>query len=173
MPAKLSIRRLFALANDMSRTSLSAASAVRRISMPSQLEEMDMTETLDVLGAPMTVMQDAGLFRAEQPIPPGYFVPPHRHADDEEMLYVMEGELTLIDETGESRAAAGSCLHFERGHLHGFRNDSGGIVKLMVIAKPGVQAAEMFRHFDRAAKAGPLAPPDIAAIAGEYGVSFG
>jgi uncharacterized cupin superfamily protein len=134
---------------------------------------MDMTETLDVLGAPMTVMRDAGLFLAEQPIPPGYFVPPHRHADDEEMLYVMEGELTLIDETGESRAAAGSCLHFERGHLHGFRNDSGGTVKLMVVAKPGVQAAEMFRHFDRAAKAGPLAPSDIVAIAGEYGVSFG
>jgi len=55
-----------------------------------------MTETLDVLGAPMIVKRDAGLFFAEHPIPPGYFVPPHRHADDEEMLYVMEGELTLI-----------------------------------------------------------------------------
>src|SRR4029450_3121583 len=44
-------------------------------------EDMDMTETLDVLGAPMTVLRDAGLFLAEQPIPPGYFVPPHRHAD--------------------------------------------------------------------------------------------
>ena len=29
-----------------------------------------MTETLDVLGAPMIVMRDAGLFLAEQPIPP-------------------------------------------------------------------------------------------------------
>jgi quercetin dioxygenase-like cupin family protein len=173
MPAKLSIGRLFARANDLSRTSLSATPAAWRIPLLSQREELDMTETLDVLGAPMTVQRDAGLFLAEQPIPPGYFVPPHRHADDEEMLCVMEGELTLIDETGESRAAAGACLHFERGQLHGFRNDSGGTVKLLVIAKPGVQTAEMFRHFDRAAKAGPLAPPDVVAIAAEYGVSFG
>src|SRR5262249_16343472 len=113
IPAKLSIRRLFATANDLSRTSRSAASDVCRIPVLSQLKEMDMTETRDVLGAPMPVQRDADLFPAEQPIPPGYFVPPHRHADDEEMLYVIEGELTLIDETGESRAAAGSCLHFE------------------------------------------------------------
>ncbi len=132
-----------------------------------------MTETLDVLGAPMIVKREVGLFLAEHPIPPGYFVPPHRHADDEEMLYVMEGELTLIAEAGESRAGAGSCLHFAPGHLHGFRNDSGVPVKLLVIAQPGVQAAEMFRHFDRAAKAGPLAPPDVMAIAAEYGVQFG
>jgi uncharacterized cupin superfamily protein len=139
----------------------------------SQLEETNMTETLDVMGAPMIVKREAGLFLAEHPIPPGYFVPPHRHADDEEMLYVMDGELTLIGEAGESRAAAGSCLHFAAGALHGFRNDSGGTVKLLVIAQPGVQAAEMFRHFDQAGKNGPLAPPDVVAIAAEYGVSFG
>ena len=129
-----------------------------------------MTETLDVLGAPMIVKRDAGLFFAEHPIPPGYFVPPHRHADDEEMLYVMEGELTLIGEAGEAKAAAGSCVHFAPGMLHGFRNDTAGTVKILVVAQPGMQAAEMFRHFDRAGKAGALAPSDIVAIAGEYGV---
>ena len=132
-----------------------------------------MIEALNVLGAPMIVKREAGLFLAEHPIPPGYFVPPHRHADDDEMLYVMEGELTLIGEAGESRAAAGSCLQFERGALHGFRNDTASTVKLLVIAQPGVQAAEMFRHFDRAAKQAPLAPTDIVAIASEYGVQFG
>jgi quercetin dioxygenase-like cupin family protein len=132
-----------------------------------------MTETLDVLGAPMIVKREASLFLAEHPIPPGYFVPPHRHADDEEVVYVMEGELTLIGEAGESRVGAGSCLQFERGTLHGFRNDTKGTVKLLVIAQPGIQAAEMFRHFDRAAKTAPLAPPDIVAIAAEYGVRFG
>ena len=33
--------------------------------------------------------------------------------------------------------------------LHGFRNDSDRTVRLVVAATPGVQAAEMFRHFDR------------------------
>ncbi len=132
-----------------------------------------MTEELNVLGAPMIVKREAGVFLAEHPIPPGYFVPPHRHADDDEMLYVMEGELTLIDRAGERKAGAGSCVQFAAGTLHGFRNDTAGTVKLLVIAQPGVQAAEMFRHFDRAAKKAPLAPPDIVAIAAEYGVQFG
>jgi len=132
-----------------------------------------MIETLDVLGAAMIVRRDAGMFVAENPIPPGYFVPPHRHVDDEETLLVMEGELTLIGEAGERKAGPGTCVTFAPGDLHGFRNDTGSTVKMTVIASPGVQLAEMFRHFDRAARKGPLTPPDIMAIAAEYGVQFG
>ena len=132
-----------------------------------------MNETLDVLGAPMIVKQAASLFVAECIVPPDHFVPPHRHDSDEELLYVMEGDLTLLDGAGERTAGVGTCLRFERGTLHGFRNDSAAVVKLLVIGSPGIQLAEMFRHFDRAAKASPLAGPDIEAIAAEYGVRFG
>ena len=132
-----------------------------------------MIETLDVLGAAMIVRRDAGMFIAENPVPPGYFVPPHRHVDDEETLLVMEGELTLIGEAGERKAGPGTCVTFAPGDLHGFRNDTGSTVKMTVIASPGVQLAEMFRHFDRAARKGPLTPPDIMAITAEYGVQFG
>lgn len=132
-----------------------------------------MTETLDVGGVPMIVKRDVGFFLAEHPVPPGYFVPPHRHADDEEMFYVIEGELTLIGETGESRVGAGSFVPFAAGVLHGYRNDTTETVKLLVIAQPGVQLAEMFRHFDRAAKEAPLESSGIMTIAAEYGVSFG
>ena len=137
-----------------------------------------MSEKLDVLGAPMIVKADGGTvaaFVADHPIPPGYFVPPHRHDSDDEMLLVVEGELTLIGEAGESKVQVGASATFMRGELHGFRNDTNGTVRLLVVATPGLQAAEMFRHFDRAMReAGqPLAPPQIAAIAGEYGVQFG
>lgn len=137
-----------------------------------------MSETLDVLGAPMIVKADGGTvaaFVADHPIPPGYFVPPHRHDADDEMLFVVDGELTLIGEAGETKVQAGANATFMRGDLHGFRNDTDGTVRLIVVATPGLQAAEMFRHFDRATKAAgvPLAPPQIVAIAGEYGVRFG
>jgi uncharacterized cupin superfamily protein len=135
-----------------------------------------MMETLDILGAPMTVKADGNdlaAFVAEQPIPPGYFVPPHRHEDDDEMLLVVDGELTLIGEAGETKISSGACATFKRGVLHGFRNDTPGTVRLIAVATPGVQAAEMFRHFDRAARKGPLSPDDVAHIAGQYGVSFG
>ena len=135
-----------------------------------------MSETLDVLGAPMIVKTDGGTvaaFVADHPIPPGYVVPPHRHESDDEMLFVVDGELTLIGEAGESKCPAGASASFARGELHGYRNDTAQVVRLIVVATPGLQAAEMFRHFDRAAKTAPLAPPAIAAIAAEYGVRFG
>ncbi|TAJ85371.1 MAG: cupin domain-containing protein [Reyranella sp.] len=137
-----------------------------------------MNETLDVLGAPMIVKADGGTvaaFVADHPIPPGYFVPPHRHDADEEMLLVVEGELTLIGEMGERKVPAGASATFMRGDLHGFRNDTSMTVRLLVVATPGLQAAEMFRHFDRATReAGhSLAPAEIVAIASEYGVQFG
>lgn len=132
-----------------------------------------MSEMLDVLGAPMIVKRDEGLFVAEHPIPPGYFVPPHVHAEDDEMLYVLEGELTLIDDAGERPVGPGGFVRFRPGARHGFRNDSPGTVKLLVLAQPGFQAAEMFRHFDRAARATALAPARVVTIAAEYGVRFG
>lgn len=137
-----------------------------------------MTETLDILGAPMLVKADGNdlaAFVADHPVPPGYFVPPHRHDADEEMLLVVDGELTLIGEKGESKLSAGSSATFTRGTLHGFRNDTQNTVRLMVVATPGLQAVEMFRHFDRAAReaGAPLAPTEITAIAGQYGVQFG
>ncbi len=132
-----------------------------------------MTDILNVLGAPMIVKEEAGLFVAEQAVPPGYFVPPHRHEFDDELLYVAEGTLTLIGVAGERAAPAGTCARFAKGDLHGFRNDTGATAKLLVMAQPGVQAAEMFRHFDRAAGRGPLTADDVAGIAGQYGVRFG
>ncbi|HSI02220.1 MAG TPA: cupin domain-containing protein [Reyranella sp.] len=137
-----------------------------------------MTETLNALGAPMMVKSDGhgvAMFLADHPVPPGYFVPPHRHDSDDELLFVVEGELTLIGEAGETRSGPGSCATFVRGVLHGFRNDTSSTVRLVVAATPGVQAVEMFRHFDRAAQeaGGSLSPSDIVAIAVQYGVSFG
>lgn len=136
-----------------------------------------MNETLDVLGAPMIVKSagDVAMFLADHPVPPGYFVPPHRHDGDDELLLVVDGELTLIGETGETKAGPGTAATFVRGALHGFRNDTGHPVRLIVAATPGVQAAAMFRHFDRAARetGRPLGPEEIATIAGRYGVSFG
>jgi quercetin dioxygenase-like cupin family protein len=161
----------------MSRIAVSFSGPAERIAvLVEQTTEAAMIETLNIMGAPMHVRADGNVpaaFVADQPLPPGYFVPPHRHEADDEMLYVAEGELTLIGADGERKLAAGGAVTFMRGDLHGFRNDTSGTVKLVVVATPGVQAAEMFRHFDRAAKNGPLAPPEIASIAAQYGVQFG
>ena len=62
----------------------------------------------------------------------------HRRNDDEK-LYVVEGELTLIGEAGERRAGLGSFMPFAPGDLHGYRNDGAGTALVLVLAQPGVQ----------------------------------
>jgi quercetin dioxygenase-like cupin family protein len=132
-------------------------------------------ETLDVLGAKMTVKSDGrdGPFLAEYVLPPDYEVPPHLHDDEDEILYVLEGTLTVIGTSGEGRAKPGSTVLLPRGTRHALRNDMDGQVRLLVICGPGIAAANMFRHLDREGRGGDLRPERIAAIAGSYGVRVG
>lgn len=132
-------------------------------------------ERLDIFGAPMIVKSDGtrtGFYVAEHPIPPGYYVPPHTHDEDDEAFYILDGELTLITMQGESKAGPGSFILLPRGEVHGFRNDTAHTVTFLGICRPGVQAMEMFQHFDRAGQAKPdrLTPHEISAISEQYGV---
>ncbi len=133
------------------------------------------SEVLDVFGAAMIVRSDGstnGLFVAEHTVPPGYLVPPHVHEVDDESFFLLQGELTLLGADGERSAGPGSFVDLPHGVPHGFRNDTDATVRLLVICRPGIQAAEMFRHFDRAGRGTPggLTPPEIVSICTQYGV---
>jgi mannose-6-phosphate isomerase-like protein (cupin superfamily) len=133
-------------------------------------------ETLDILGAPIVVKADPAtgpLFAGEQHAPPGYGVPLHVHAEDHEMFWILEGELTLLGPDGARTAGPGSFVDLPAGVAHGFRNDGAVPARFLAIATPGVQLAAMFRHFDRANRApGGLSPADVPAICAQYGVGF-
>lgn len=133
-------------------------------------------ETLDVFGAAMVVKADparAGFLLAEHVVPPGYAVPPHVHDTDDEYFWILDGVLTLLGDGGESQAEPGAWISLPRGSRHGFRNGGTAPVRFLVLCRPGLQAVEMFRHFDRAGREHPLGPAEIAAIAGQYGVTLG
>ena len=108
-----------------------------------------------------------GAFVAEHVAPAGYAVPMHVHERDDEMFYVLEGELVLEDGSGVRRAGPGSFVALPKGVPHAFRNESATEVRFLVVTSPGVATAEMFRHFDRA---GSPAPEEIGAISAQYGV---
>lgn len=138
----------------------------------------DEGEVLDVFGGSMVVKADPasfGFFLADHVVPPGYVVPPHIHAEEDEVFFILDGELTLLDETGERRLGAGGTALLPRGARHGFRNDSATPVRFLVAMRPGLQMLELFRHFDRAGRAAPdgLTPQDIMAICPQYGVQMG
>jgi hypothetical protein len=136
----------------------------------------EQAETIDILGAGLAVLCDGlnlPLLLGEQIVPPGYGVPPHRHDSDDELFVMLDGELTVAGPEGEMRVGKGACVQLPRGIAHSFRNDSPQPARVLVIALPGLQALEMFRHFDSAARRPvPATPPQIMEIASQYGVHF-
>ncbi|WP_207541029.1 cupin domain-containing protein [Sabulicella rubraurantiaca] len=135
-------------------------------------------EVLDVFGARLVVKAypaTAGFLLAEHVVPPGFLVPPHVHQGEDEVFFMLEGELTLLDGGGARRIGPGCTAQLPAGLLHGFRNDTGAPVRFLVALRPGLQGIEMFRHFDRAGRAAPrgLTSPEIVAICAQYGVTTG
>jgi uncharacterized cupin superfamily protein len=139
------------------------------------LEATHDSETLDVLGASLSVLSNGTVLpfvTGEQFVPPGYGVPTHVHRADDEFFYVLGGELIVIGPESESTAGVGACVRLPRDIPHGFRNATDAPARMLVVLSPGHQALEMFRHFDRAGRQVPLPPEAIVAIAGQYGVRF-
>jgi uncharacterized cupin superfamily protein len=130
---------------------------------------------LDVLGAPALFKARAadtgGRFTVmEQAVPPGYGVPLHRHADEDEALYVLAGEIVVDDGSGPRRAGPGAFLFSPRGRFHTFRNEGTDPARLLVICSSGARLEACFAEFDAAARGSGLAPDAIGAIAARHGI---
>jgi quercetin dioxygenase-like cupin family protein len=86
-----------------------------------------VTVKLRGAGAPWGVLEVA--------LPAGARTPFHRHDDDDETLYVLEGELTLFLEGGRVvQGRPGCCLHLPRGIAHGFRTETA--IRMLVLCQP-------------------------------------
>ena len=65
----------------------------------------------------------------------------HWHSAEDELVYVLEGEVVLVTDDGEERLAAGDCAGFKAGDANGhhFQNRSGREAVLLEIGsrRPG------------------------------------
>ena len=61
---------------------------------------------------------------------------PHVHHGHDEFFYVVEGDLTLHDGTGEVTVGAGHVLAAVRGTPHGFRNAGAAVVRGLCLYTP-------------------------------------
>jgi len=68
---------------------------------------------------------------------PGDFVPPHTHDPEDEMFYVLQGEVEFDVPGGAITATPGTFVHIPRGVFHGFRNASHADAKLLDLHTPG------------------------------------
>jgi quercetin dioxygenase-like cupin family protein len=100
----------------------------------------------------------------------GVSVPLHKHDEDVESFYVLEGEMSFfLGHQSEVHARAGAFVHIPAGTVHGFRIDSES-ARYLILTTP--------RHalFYRAISSpSPLTPIDgalISAACKEYGIDF-
>jgi quercetin dioxygenase-like cupin family protein len=108
--------------------------------------------------------------------PPGAGAPPHREREDE-VVFVLDGELTLMVDWREHRAGPGACAFVPRGTPHAYRNVSGRPARALVLCAPGAAREAMFAALAAwAGSGGPGGgPPDVnaaAAICREFGVEL-
>ena len=68
--------------------------------------------------------------------PPALSVHPHVHAGEDEMLYLLDGELTGYCGDDRWTATAGSFVFVPRDELHGFTVTSGSPARGIVITGP-------------------------------------
>ena len=73
---------------------------------------------------------------AEEMLPPGKAVAPHRHRELEEIYYIVSGRglMTVGDENRE--VCAGDAIYVPRGHRHTLENTGSEPIRLLVICGP-------------------------------------
>ena len=105
--------------------------------------------TITALGFTFTlraVTADTGgqYLAVEFEIPPGGAVPPHIHRENEEAVYVLEGEVSNRVEERTETQGPGSFCFIKRGTVHGQTNSGSRPVKLLVLLSPSDSAERLF-----------------------------
>ncbi len=107
--------------------------------------------------------------------------PFHRHQQEDEVFYVLEGEITFMDEAGEIQAPQGTLLYSPRGTWHGFRNDQRTPARMLIFVTPGGLEGyfQTINSSSTKSKVGtlpsPINPEDVEkalSFAPEYGLEF-
>jgi quercetin dioxygenase-like cupin family protein len=103
--------------------------------------------------------------------PAGFGIPPHVHTHEDEILYVIEGELEVFLGDQILRAGPGSVLNFTRGTAHGFQGLGTPISRVLHVVTPGT-SLEQFLHELVSLPPGPPDMPRVAALFGKYGMEI-
>lgn len=92
-----------------------------------------------------------------QTIDPGSFVREHMHDAHEELIYIVEGEGTVVLDGVEHALAPGASLFLARNSTHKFLNPGPGPLSFFWVLMPG-GLDDFFRQIGRPRSAGEPAP---------------
>lgn len=118
--------------------------------------------------------ENGGAFAiGEHPLEPGVLAaPPHTHTNEDEISYVLEGEIGVMIGEEVYRAAAGSYVLKPRGVVHAFWNPGPEPARIIEIFSP----AGFEKYFEELAEilsaGGPPEMSRLEELADRYGLTF-
>lgn len=108
-----------------------------------------------------------GFSLVEHRLPPKVLAAPvHRHTQEDEFSYILEGEVGARFGDEELVARPGDLVFKPRGEWHTFWNAGDEPARLLEIISPG-GLDQLFRHLDRLPA--PPSPEELARLAAPYG----
>ena len=108
-------------------------------------------------------------------VPTGHGIPPHTHMREDEIFYVLDGELEIVgdDLPGPVRVPKGALFYGARGRMHGFHNPELTASRVLVLMTPGGNMQRMFGALAALTSAeGMPKPEQVKALCADYGIIF-
>jgi len=122
----------------------------------------------DILGQTYKPVQlSEASFAFDTMFPPGTFVPPHFHPDQDEFIRVLEGDFDLWLEGEELKASAGDLIHMPMGSKHGIFNRSAANTRALFWVAPSRRLFDLFVQIDKLKD-----PAEVVRIAADYNIHF-
>ena len=101
--------------------------------------------------------------------PPGTFVPPHIHPDQDEYLYLLEGKLDFMLGGADAQATPGDLVRLGMGIPHGIFNKSGRTSKVLFWVSPTQRLFDLFWALHNMKE---QVPDKVVALAAEHNIHF-
>ncbi|HXG72448.1 MAG TPA: cupin domain-containing protein [Gemmatimonadaceae bacterium] len=100
----------------------------------------------------------------------GVSVPLHRHVDDMESFYVLEGDISFYLGIGAGlRAGPGAFVHIPGGTIHGFRIESAA-ARYLILTTP--RHAQFYRAITAPSPLTTIEDATVKQACDEYGIEF-
>jgi quercetin dioxygenase-like cupin family protein len=121
----------------------------------------------------LTSAETGSISIVEHVFSPGALVPPHRHTLEDEISYVVMGDIGFRSDGKEVTLAAGGYIVKPRGELHSMWNAGSTPARMIEIISPAGFERYFVELAEAVAAAGRIPDPStMAAIAGRFGLSF-
>lgn len=122
----------------------------------------------DILGQTYKPVQlSEASFAFDTLFPPGTFVPPHFHPDQDEFIRVLDGDFELWLDGEELKATAGDLIRMPMGSRHGIFNRGSGATRALFWVAPSRRLYDLFVNIDKVGD-----PAEVVRIAAQYNVHF-